>query len=178
MGVWSWSGDVAERAVSSYSSFVVVIALFLILYVVVILALLPSAVGLGGARLIVFLVIVSVVLAYLISLMALSYSRMSSLRRALGCLRGVEVGDRVLTLNTINGTYTAGLDEVFICYKVLRFMRVSQYEVFIRYRDLVYEIPELRPEDFGALRQVLRDYGVEVNKCADDLSKYVCVGSK
>ena len=93
-------------------------------------------------------------------------------------MRGVEVGNRVLTLVTVNGTYRVGLDEVLICYKVLRFTRPGHYDVFIKYRGLVYEVPELSPEDFGALRQVLKDYGVEVNKCADDLSKYVCVESK
>ena len=178
MGVWSWSSDSAGRLVDGYSSFMVVIVLFLILYMFFIFALLPYAERLGGSQLMGFLIEVSIFLVLFLSIAAVSYSRMSSLRRALSCLRGVEVGNRVLTLVTVNGTYRVGLDEVLICYRVLRFMRPGHYNVFIKYRGLVYEIPELRPEDFGALMQVLRDYGVEVNKCADDLSKYVCVGSK
>ena len=119
-----------------------------------------------------------VILVIFIALTIHLYLHMRSIRRITACLRRVEIKGKSIILDTINGMYTAKLDEVSMCYKAIlgRGFRPIAYNVFIKYQGLAYEIPELMPENFGALRQFLRGYGMDLNECTNDLSRYACMG--
>ncbi|WP_243665767.1 hypothetical protein [Vulcanisaeta sp. JCM 16159] len=46
-----------------------------------------------------------------------------------------------------------------------RNFRPYAYNVFINYQGVKYEIPYLEPEDYGALRQVLKGRGMDISEC-------------
>mgnify|MGYP001773453329 CR=1 FL=1 len=177
MSEWVWTSDETKRLINSVSSYVLVMSLILILIVVLIVP--PLYLEYRGSPQFIGLSIrASILIAGLLLLIVYPYMYVRSVRKAIRCLRKVEIGNLSLTLSTINGVYTARLSEVIICHKAIKIWRSrsSAYNIFIIYRGLVYEIPELKPEDYGALKQILKGYGMDLNECADDLSRYVCIG--
>ncbi|WP_243679026.1 hypothetical protein [Vulcanisaeta distributa] len=138
--------------------------LFLVLYVVIIIALSPYA---EGNQLIELSIVASIVVATLISLSVYSHTRIKSIRRAIANLRKVEIRGGFIVLDTINGTYTAKLNEITICHKTItgRDFRPYAYNVFINYQGTTYQIPYLKPEDYGSLKQVLKSHGIDISEC-------------
>ena len=177
MSEWTWTNDKLNQPINNYSLLMSVALIFLVMYSIVVILVFLSYGGSINEQFIIFLIFASIVIAIFIALIIYAHSRIKFMRRVATCLKEVKIKGKSVILDTANGTYTAKLNEVNICYgAIMRGVNPIAYNLFIRYQDLVYEIPELRPEDFGALRQFLRGYGMDLNECTDDLSRYVCMG--
>ncbi|BDR92183.1 hypothetical protein [Vulcanisaeta souniana] len=168
MSEWSWESNDVEWSIDRYSTGIVISLLLLVLYLVIIIVtiitLLPNA---EGNQLIALSIITSMVITALLTLIIYSYTRIKSIRKAITNLRKVEIKVDSIILDTINGTYAAKPNEITICYKAItgRDFRPYAYNVFINYQGTTYQIPDLKPEDYGALRQVLKGHGIDVNEC-------------
>ncbi|GAB6943514.1 hypothetical protein [Vulcanisaeta sp. JCM 14467] len=179
MSEWTWANNKLNQPIHNYSLVILIISIPLAIYIITIfLAYLTYQSGdLSSYRFIAFLILASFLIAILLATIIYAYLRIRFIKRVAAFLRRVEIKEKSIILDTADGTYTTKLNEINICYRARMWgVNPIAYNIFIRYQDLIYEIPELRPEDFGALRQVLRGYGVELNECADDLSKYVYMG--
>ena len=176
MSEWTWVNDQAKQSSNRYLLYVLFLLAFTVIYDVVFLLVLSHYVQ-NSAQFVDLLIVISIMTITFLSLIIYYYSRIRLIRKAIACLKKIEIRNGSIILNTVNGIYVAKLSEVYTCYKAIigRNFRPSIYRVFIVYRGFVYEVPELRPEDFGALRQVLRGYGMDLNECTDDLSRYVCI---
>ncbi|GAB6947556.1 hypothetical protein JCM16161A_16860 [Vulcanisaeta sp. JCM 16161] len=164
MSEWSWEGNDAEWAINIHSIGMVISMLFLVLYVVIIITLSPYA---EDNQLLELSIVASIMVVTFTSLAVYSYTRIKSIRRAIANLKKVEIRDGLIILNTINGAYTAKLNEITICYKTIigRGFRPYAYNVFINYQGITYQIPYLKPEDYGALRQALKGHGMDISEC-------------
>ncbi|ADN50169.1 hypothetical protein [Vulcanisaeta distributa] len=168
MSEWSWESSDAEWVIDRYSTGIVISLLLLMLYVVImiaiIIALSPNA---EDNQLIALSIITSMVLTAYLSIIIYSYTRIKSIRKAIANLKKVEIKDDSIVLETINGIYAAKPNEITICYKTItgRDLRPYAYIIFINYQGTTYQIPYLKPEDYGALRQVLKGHGVYINEC-------------
>jgi hypothetical protein len=54
-----------------------------------------------------------------------------------------------------------------MCHKTMSVSRSRPYvyNIFIKYQGMEYEIPYLKPEDYGALKQVLKKHGKDIEQC-------------
>ncbi len=79
----------------------------------------------------------------------------------------MEIKNDSIILDTINGIHAAKPNEITTCYKTItgRDLRPYAYIIFINYQGTTYQIPNLKPKDYGALRQVLKGHGVSINEC-------------
>ncbi|WP_243675696.1 hypothetical protein [Vulcanisaeta distributa] len=112
-------------------------------------------------------ILFSIALILGIALIIHSITRINSIRSLSTRIKRIEIKNDLVILSTINSTHEIRLSEIAICHKAImgRGYRPYAYNVFINHQGTTYKIPHLKPEDYGALRQVLKSHGIDISEC-------------